>query len=116
MSQSGEVLTLLEIAPLTFASPRKGVNEDTVQDYFKGREPTLYGRNKKFEGLSTTADTYRPWEIKAGPPPRAPPAPGPSAPFDGTSSYKQDYPAHPLASRPPPTEVSTLICTWPLGS
>jgi hypothetical protein len=25
----------------------------------------------------------------------------PGAPFDGSSSYKQDYPAHPLEGRPP---------------
>eukprot|EP00873_Tetraselmis_striata_P000162 jgi/Tetstr1/420426/TSEL_011541.t1 len=71
----------------------QGVTMDTVYDHLKGREPVLYGRGTRFEGLSTTADAYRQWEIPAPPAPRAR-APGENVPFDGTSSYKMDYPAH----------------------
>lgn len=74
----------------------QGVSSENVYDYFKGREPTLYGRNNRFEGMSTTADTYRQWEMPPPPAPRAHPPPAASAPFDGTTSYKKDYPAHPL--------------------
>lgn len=81
----------------------QGVSMDTVYDHLKGREPELYGRSTKFEGMSTTADAYRQWEIPAPPAPRAARGPGESVPFDGTSSYKLDYPAYDVPpARPAP--------------
>jgi hypothetical protein len=83
---------------------------DTVYDHLKGREPELYGRSTKFEGMSTTADAYRQWEIPAPPAPRAARGPGESVPFDGTSSYKLDYPAYDVPpARPAPLAVRLSI-------
>jgi len=81
------------------------VTQETVYSHLKGREPTLYARNNRFDGVSTMNDAYRQWDLPPYAGPREAQTPGPTAPFDGTSSYKLDYPIHPLEKRTVPLPV-----------
>ncbi|KAL1503666.1 hypothetical protein AB1Y20_012139 [Prymnesium parvum] len=58
--------------------------------------------NHRLDSTTTSGDAYREWPL--APPQRRPvQEPAPSAPFEGSSSYKDDYRPHQLPPRAPPS-------------